>query len=97
MNYILVYNSVSRVDQQTTRGNITISSNQTSYNFTFPFLQSHSNYSFSVFADFGNGRITEIGAPIRAISQEAGILVMIKVWSCIVIFFRLELLKLSLS
>ena len=74
MNYILVYNSVSRVDQQTTRGNITISSNQTDYNFTFPFLQPHSNYSFLVFADFGNGRMTQIGAPFTTVSQEAGML-----------------------
>ena len=72
MNYVLVYTSVSRVDQQTTSGNITISSNQTFYNFTPPTLQPYSEYTFVVFGELEVGKLTQIVAPFTAVSQEAG-------------------------
>ena len=72
MNYILVYTSVSRVDQQKTGGNVTISSTQTLYNFTSPLLQPYSNYTFEVFANFGDGEMTQVLSPLAAVSQEAG-------------------------
>ena len=72
MKYILMYTSVSRVDQQETRANVTISRTQTSYNFTSPRLKPYSNYTFEVFADFGNGEMTQILSPFTAVSQEAG-------------------------
>ena len=72
MNYVLVYTSVSRVDQQTTSGNITISSNQTFYNLTHPTLQPYSDYTFVVFGELEVGKLTQIVAPFTAISQEAG-------------------------
>ena len=71
-NYILVYTSVSRVDRQKTGGNVTISSTQTSYNFTSPLLQPYSNYTFEVFANFGDGEMTQVVSPLTAVSQEAG-------------------------
>ena len=71
-NYILVYTSVNRADQRITRGNVTISSTQTSYNFTSPYLQSYSSYTFVVFANFGGGEMTQVVSPLRAVSQEAG-------------------------
>ena len=71
-NYILMYTSVNMADQQITRGNITISSTQISYNFTSPLLQPYSNYTFVVFADFGDGEMTQVVSPLRAVSQEAG-------------------------
>ena len=67
-----MYTSVSRVDQQTTSGNITIPSNQTSYNFTSPFLSPYSDYDFALFADFGGGEVAPIVAPFAAMSQETG-------------------------
>ena len=67
-----MYTSVSRVDQQTTSGNITIPSNQTSYNFTSPFLLAYSDYDFELFADFGDGEVPQIVAPFAAVSQETG-------------------------
>ena len=72
VNYILMYTSVSKVDQQTASGNITIPSNQTSYNFTSPFLLPYSDYSFALFADFGDGEVPQIVAPFAAVSQETG-------------------------
>ena len=72
VNYILMYTSVSREDQQTASGNITIPSNQTSYNFTSPFLLPYSDYSFALFADFGDGEVPQIVAPFAAVSQETG-------------------------
>ena len=72
MNYILVYTSVSRVDQQITGSNITISRTQTFYNFTFPLLKPYSNYTFVVFANFGDGEVAQVVSPFRAASQEAG-------------------------
>ena len=72
MNYILMYTSVSRVDQQITEGNITLSRTQTSYNFTFPLLKPYSNYTFVVFADFGDGEVTQVVSPLIVASQEAG-------------------------
>ena len=72
MNYILVYTSVSKADQQTTRGNVTISNTQTSYDFTSPLLQPYSNYTFAVFAIFGDGEMTQVVSPLIAVSQEAG-------------------------
>ena len=71
-NYILAYTSVSRADQQIIRGNITISSTQTSYNFTSPLLQPYSNYTFVVFANFGDREMTQVVSPLTAVSQEAG-------------------------
>jgi len=72
MNYVLMYTSVSRLDQQTTSGNITISSNQTFYNFTPPILQPYSDYTFVVFGEFEVGKMTQIVAPFTAVSLEAG-------------------------
>ena len=72
VNYILAYTSVNRADQQITRGNITISSTQTSYNFTSPLLRPYSNYTFVVFANFGGGEMTQVVSPLKAVSQEAG-------------------------
>ena len=69
-----MYTSVSRVDQQTTSSNITIPSNQTSYNFTSPFLLPYSDYDFELFADFGDGEVPQIVAPFAAMSQETGML-----------------------
>ena len=72
MNYVLDYTSVSRVDQQITEGSITISHTQTSYNFTSPLLKPYSDYTFVVFADFGDGEVTQIVSPFTTVSQEAG-------------------------
>ena len=72
MNYVLEYVSVSRVDQQMTTLNLTISNNQTSFSLTPPNLQPHSEYTFQVFANFGNGVVTQIVAPFTVLSQEAG-------------------------
>ena len=72
MKYILMYTSVSRVDQRETRENVTISRTQTSYNFTSPLLKPYSDYTFVVFADFGDGEVTQIMSPFTAVSQEAG-------------------------
>ena len=74
MNYILEYTSVSRVDQQMMTRSVTISNNQTSFNLTPPTLQPNSDYTFQVFANFGNGVVTQIVAPFTAVSQEAGTL-----------------------
>ena len=71
MKYVLMYTSVSRVDQRETRANVTISRTQTSYNFTFPRLKPYSDYTFVVFADFGDGEVTQITS-LTAVSQEAG-------------------------
>ena len=72
MNYILMYTSVSRVDQRETRENVTISRTQTSYNFTFPHFKPYSDYTFAVFADFGDGEVAQIVSPFTTVSQEAG-------------------------
>ena len=72
MNYVLDYTSVSRVDQQITEGSITISHTQTSYNFTSPLLKPYSDYTFEVFANFGDGEMAQVVSPLIAASQEAG-------------------------
>ena len=72
MNYVLVYTSVSRSDQQITEGSITLSHTQTSYNLTSPLLKPYSNYTFVVLANFGDGGVAQVVSPFRAASQEAG-------------------------
>ena len=60
------------MDQRETGGNITISRTRTSYNFTFPLLKPYSNYTFVVFANFGDGEVAQVVSPLIAASQEAG-------------------------
>ena len=74
VNYILMYTSVSREDQQTASGNITIPSNQTSYNFTSPFHQPYSDYNFTLLADFGDGEAAPIVAPFAILFQDTGMI-----------------------
>ena len=80
-NYIVEYTAVSRVLQsngrkkrqaETLSRNITVPGTLRSSQVTGADLRPFYDYTFRVFADFGNGLVAQIVAPFTAVSHQAG-------------------------
>ena len=80
-NYIVEYTAVSRVLQsngrkkrqaETLSRNITVPGTQRSTQVTGADLRPFYDYTFRVFAEFGNGLVAQIVAPFTAVSHQAG-------------------------
>ena len=80
-NYLVEYTATSRVGQidgrkrrqaDTLSRNITIPGTRRSTQVMGADLRPFSDYTFRVFADFGDGLVAQIVAPFTATSQQAG-------------------------
>jgi len=80
-NYLVEYTAISRAVQsnerkrrqaETVSGNITVPGTQRSTQVMGEDLQPFSDYTFRVFADFGNGLVAQIVASFTAMSLQAG-------------------------
>ena len=78
-NYIVEYTAISRAGQsrkrrqtETVSHNITVPGTQRSTQVMGKDLQPFSDYTFRVFADFGNGLVAQIVAPFSTVSLQAG-------------------------
>jgi len=82
-NYLVEYTAISRVGQsngrkrrqaETVSRNITVPGTQRSTQVMGEDLRPFSDYTFQVFADFGNGLVAQIVAPFTTVSLQAGVL-----------------------
>ena len=80
-NYLVEYTATSRVGQingrkrrqaDTLSRNITIPGTRRSTQVMGTDLRPFSDYTFRVFADFGDGLVAQIVAPFTTMSQQAG-------------------------
>ena len=82
-SYVVEYTAISRAGQSNINGkkrrqaetlsrNITVPGTQRSTQVMGADLRPFSDYTFRVFADFGDGLVAQIVAPFTAVSAQAG-------------------------